>query len=113
MKKAPRPEALSILGRTFKVSYENNLDSLGLCECEGKSAIAIREGQAPIEEADTIVHEMLHAIWYVMDIGLHKSEEHVVRKLATGLTLALKNNPQLLAYLSNPEVCALLKPPRR
>lgn len=112
MKKDARPSALKILGREYKVSYRPDFHLSGECNRENNS-ITVLDGQPGIEEADTIVHEVLHAVWWLMDIGLSNQEEHVVRKLATGLTLVLKDNPQLLAYLSGPKVCALLKPPRR
>lgn len=100
MKKTTRPEKLRILGRDFKIAYETNASLLGECEAD-RQQITIRDGQVPIEEADTLVHESFHAIWYLMDIGQTSDmEEHVVRKLATGFTLLLKENPELLKYLS-------------
>lgn len=98
MKKTSRPTSLRILGRDFTLNYETNYPLLGECEAD-RQQITLRDSQAPIEEADTIVHETLHAVWYLMDIGLSDHEEHVVRKLATGLTLVLKDNPHLLDYL--------------
>ncbi|ATS93376.1 hypothetical protein HOS41_gp15 [Ralstonia phage DU_RP_I] len=90
------------MGRKFRVSYKDDLDGdLGYCE-PTKCKIEIENGQHPVEEADTVLHEVLHAVFYLMDIGLSaEEEEHVVRKVVTGLTQVFQDNPRLLAYLAN------------
>lgn len=110
--KYARPSQLRILGRNYSVVYNPHFTNYGECTVDEQS-IVIRDGQAHVEEADTLLHEAMHAVWALMDIGYSDVEEHVIRKLATGLTLVLKDNPQLLTYLSTPEACALLKPPRK
>nr|WLW40598.1 hypothetical protein HIBIKMCM_00031 [Ralstonia phage BOESR1] len=96
------------MGRTYEITFEEDLDVLGECgtiDCH----IAIKENQNPVEEADTVLHEVLHAVHFLMDIGLSpKLEEQVVRKMATGLMQVFADNPQLLMYLAN-----AAEPPRR
>lgn len=51
------------------------------------------------ETADTILHEILHAIFYKMYVGKGDDEEAVVSKLATGLVTVMKDNPELFKAL--------------
>lgn len=97
-----RPKALRVLGKPYVVTYEDlsGQGNLGLCH-NPEHEIDIHEGQPPIEEADTLLHEVMHAIFYQMGIGLsYKQEEHVVRRLATGLTAVFQDNPSFLKYLA-------------
>lgn len=103
-----RPHKLRIMGREYTVRYPEDLEVLGECRAED-CEIDVQDGQNPVEEADTVIHEVLHAIHFLMDIGLsHKVEEQVVRKMATGLMQVFADNPHLLMYLAN-----AAEPPRR
>lgn len=96
-----RPKKVRILGREYKVKYSDDVGALGTC-APTQCRIEIAEDQHPVEEADTFVHEIFHALFFLMDIGLtEKQEENVVRKLATGFTQVLLDNPHLLTYLAN------------
>lgn len=103
-----RPKKVRILGREYDIEYTDSIKELGLCtwtECK----IQIQEGQHEVEEADTVLHEILHAIHALMNIGLSsKVEETVVRKTATALIQVFLDNPQLVTYLANAG-----PPPRR
>lgn len=89
------------MGREYQVEYVESLDAYGYCNVNAH-LIQIDDGQDTTEEADTLVHEIFHALMFYMDIGLGaKKEEHVVRKLATGFTQVFRDNPHLLAYLAN------------
>lgn len=95
-----RPDSLRILGREFKIDYDDDLGSLGLCDAE-RAKIAIQEGQSVIEEADTILHEALHGLHYLFYFGLsRKVEEKVVRGTSTGLIQIFLDNPDFLKYLT-------------
>ncbi|QBE66848.1 hypothetical protein [Pseudoduganella lutea] len=97
-----RPQLIHILGRDYSITYELDDGDYGSCDtmqCE----IEVREGMPRVEEQDTVLHEVMHAVWALMDIGNRKVEEHVVRKMATGLLLVLQQNPDLTKYLVKPE----------
>lgn len=103
-----RPKKVRILGREYSLKYTEDITELGLCDT-AECKITIQEGQHPVEMADTIVHEIMHGVFYLMDVGLNaEQEENVVRKLATGFTQVLMDNPHLLTYLANAG-----PPPRR
>jgi hypothetical protein len=53
-----------------------------------------------VSHANTLLHEILHAIIYQWNIDLgEKTEEHLVNGLTNGLTTIFVDNPQLLDYL--------------
>ena len=53
-----------------------------------------------VSHANTIMHEILHAIIYQWNIELgDKEEEHLVSALSNGLTTVLVDNPKLMDYL--------------
>lgn len=74
-------------------------DAAGLCHF-GRALIDIRQGQHPIDETDTVLHEVFHAILYCQgrEYG-EEVEETYVRALATGLTAALQDNPEFASWL--------------
>jgi hypothetical protein len=80
--------------KTSPIAHEN----LGQCDHK-KMMICIEEEQVPVEELDTVIHEILHAIWYQMSIGEGPMEEEpIVRRTANGLLQVILDNPDLLKY---------------
>lgn len=106
-----RPHEVRILGRNYQVVFDYDsplgLESLGVCNNQ-LMMIAVKDGQHPVEEADTLIHEIFHGIWYCMHIsGSGAGEEEVVRRMASGFMSVLMDNPDLLKYLS-----AVKNPPK-
>lgn len=66
--------------------------------------IYLNRNQSAERAADTLLHEVLHAVWDVAGLDavpmLH--EEVVVRAFATHLTDILNTNPQLTDFILNP-----------
>jgi hypothetical protein len=66
--------------------------------------IEVCEGQGKAQEASTLLHECLHAIfadrWTFYDHHDkdHKLEEKVVRDLESGLAAFIKDNPKVIKY---------------
>ena len=55
-----------------------------------------------VSHANTLIHELLHAIIYQWNMDLdEKIEESVVNGLANGLTTIFVDNPKLIDYLKN------------
>lgn len=97
------PELLRIFGRTYRVLKETvgglGQDRVGSCD-NINQIIVIDALQSPVEEADTLLHEVLHAIAYTMKIGLDlDDEEKVVAALATGLLGVIQDNPEFGEWL--------------
>lgn len=89
-----------ILGQVYEIRWEPPADgSRGECDYVIKR-IHVDPSYAPVEQADTLLHEILHGVVWGMKLGLSPSkEEKIVCALASGLTAVLQDNPQLRAYL--------------
>ena len=62
--------------------------------------IGYTEEEKGISHANTLLHEILHAIVYQWNIELEdKEEEKLVNGLTNGLTTVLVDNPKLVDYL--------------
>jgi len=100
-----RPVELKIMGRKYVVNWylETPMGQMNLGQCDNRHMIIdMLAVQHPAEEADTLIHEVLHAIWYTMSISEGGAdEEAVVRRMATGLTQVFLDNPHFLKYLSS------------
>lgn len=67
---------------------------------EQRLLITIAPGRAPSQERDTLLHELLHALWSHCALDQDDDEqERIVRSLAPWLLAALRDNPQLVAFL--------------
>jgi len=66
--------------------------------------IAIRDGQAPNAERDTLLHEVLHSILHMtsaVSVFKHaEREEVVVNALAVGVLDVLRRNPAFVTWLT-------------
>jgi hypothetical protein len=49
--------------------------------------------------ADTLIHEITHAIWWVYGLEDKDEEERTVATLSTGWTQVYRDNPSLLDWL--------------
>jgi len=61
--------------------------------------ITIKDDQHPIEEADTVLHEVIHGIDNIIGLGL---EETQVRHLASSLIGVFLDNPEFSQWLITP-----------
>ena len=92
------------MGRDYIVIFEKEAtfksSTAGLCDNQ-KMIITILDEQHPVEELDTVIHELLHSLWHQMSMGEHPPEEEVlVRKTAGGLTQVFMDNPHFIKYIS-------------
>lgn len=101
-----RPRIIKVFGRAYVISYEpalyfGGVPNVGMCDTSNL-VIHVLDGQPPVEEASTLINELLVAIWFIMTIdhdGL--DEEGMVRSLASGLVWVFLDNPELMAYLQS------------
>jgi len=97
--------------KNIKIGYRDykikNLDSIvSKCnEINGQflasdGMIALSSTEDNISHANTLIHEILHAIVYQWGIELDdKDEERICNTIANGLTTVFIDNPSLLSYL--------------
>lgn len=87
---------LKILGKRWTVENVESdiLQELGADgACLSKSRILIAANLTDDEYRETLIHELLHAIWAGMDIGYSEStEEKVVSALAKGIAAFVVDN---------------------
>lgn len=90
--------------KDFDIIFINKIDkgkSIGECVLPSsehklsKGKIRIAKGQDGIEKANTILHEILHAICYVKGLELtDKLEERIVCAITNGIVGFIKDNPK-------------------
>lgn len=99
----PLPSVIFLGAADYEVKEKKHFDLLGET-LNDDALIKIKVKQAAATKRDTMLHEVLHAIcWlsgYSHNNGLnHDSEEALVRTFTPWLLAALRDNPDLLAFL--------------
>ncbi len=82
-------------------------DAMGYCD-KGRKAIYIAPHSHPIEQVDTLIHEILHAIYSQRGIYTADNrgeEEHLVHQFAGGLTEVMARNPKLVDWIQEQLTC--------
>jgi hypothetical protein len=74
---------------------------MGLCS-EEDLEIAIALGTAPAHQAETMVHELLHAIWGAGSLADEGpvDEEQIVTVLAKGILQVARDNPEVISWIA-------------
>jgi hypothetical protein len=104
---APLPSSVKIGFRNYTINElkENAFNDEGealLGRHDWKGVIEINPHFQPEEVVNSFIHEILHGIVDVYNIGIDKeAEELYVRQLANPLTALLKDNPDLLKWIFN------------
>ena len=80
----------------FKLKFIS-LDSKDICDSHGwvdfnRELIALNPEQSVEALHDTFLHEVIHAVCYVMSIKMEEGDEQMTRRLATGLCMVWKDN---------------------
>lgn len=90
-------------GATAKRSVVALADLVGQCDLNALT-IWIDPDRPEARIRETLVHELLHALWDVAGLPSRDTErvgqEETVDALASGLTLLLRDNPALVKYLT-------------
>jgi hypothetical protein len=90
------PSAVRVLGRNYSIVVKEELTGLaGQCDYDNLR-IDIRSGQHSLLEADTLLHELVHAIDDAMQLKMSERQVHCT---ANGVIALLKDNPEFLEYL--------------
>lgn len=71
-------------------------------ECDKANAIIrVSTDRGSVKAANTLIHEILHAAWDIGDMPGKVDEEKVVTVLANQLSQVWRDNPGLVAYLTD------------
>lgn len=81
----------------------NDSDEYGNCDTHAQR-ITISNNQTAQSAGDTVLHEIIHAIWNESGLAFIKrpDEEAIVRITATWLKLVFRDNPDLAPFILNP-----------
>ena len=100
------PESIKIGYRDYKLEkWKQTVASAN--EAQGQffakeGVIGYTAEETGVSHANTLIHEMLHAIIYQWNMYVdEKVEESIVNGLANGLTTIFVDNPKLMGYLKN------------
>lgn len=101
-----RPYRIKIGPHRYKVigdaKAERHLDHDRLAECDtARAEIRVRPGQAPTQERDSVLHEVLHACWDQTALRDHDIEEQVVSSLAPILLGVIRDNAEFMRWLAD------------
>ena len=90
-----KPEKIKIFGHQYDVDYRElrGDDRLGESS-NAQNRIVIDPWQAPSQQEDTFLHEMVHQISNVLGLKL---DEGTVWRLAAGLHTIIVDNPQVFS----------------
>jgi len=75
---------------------DNNLGTFS----ETAMAISLREKYASQQqEAETLLHEIFHAIFKVMNLRGKDTEERLVSLMSIGMAMMIRDNPDFMKWL--------------
>lgn len=98
------PEYVKLGGQTWQLrrtSIESDLNLFGRTKVR-HSLIEIDNDQSPGQERDTVLHELLHAIASVIQVFADPGEEErAVSAISPWLLSLVRDNPELIAYLTS------------
>lgn len=98
-----RPDSVRVAGRDYSIDYvlphPLGTEATGICDNMAQKIVCL-EGLTPLEEGDTVLHEVIHAVDFVAGLDL---QERQVRHLATILLGVLQDNPQFATWLAQPK----------
>lgn len=104
-KKSKFPKKIKIGPYTYTVDLypDSTVSDHGACVYSHQT-IFLNPSQHAERAGDTLLHEVLHAIWDLagFDTMPDLHEETIVRSYASWLTAVLKDNPELARFVLNP-----------
>ena len=104
-RKAGVPSQIKVANLIFKIEFvepthKSVQDSFGFVDFDTET-IGLNTEQSPESLHDTFLHELIHAICYVMSIEMDEGEEQMTRRLATGLCTVWKDNRKVFDWWQN------------
>lgn len=100
----PPVRHVDILAHRYTLEVVPNMsdDELGRCHTT-EQCIYVRDDLRPDATRDVVLHEIIHAIHFHMELVDGSSEESFTSRTATGLRTVLVNNPLLCSWIFESE----------
>ena len=103
VKKVTPPSVVKIGYQDFALLFEelnvDNAGHYGITHTVHSNIRVTNMGNA-VEKINTLIHELLHAVFHTQGIKLDRdTEETVVNSTANGLTALIRDNPRLIHYI--------------
>jgi hypothetical protein len=89
------PKKIKVIGKTYTVSENTEMDHWGRCTY-GKILISYDPNQHATQLKDTILHEVIHAVEYSMQLDMDEKQVHA---MSTGILAVLLDNPKFAEWL--------------
>jgi hypothetical protein len=86
---------IDIIGKRYAVQFVEGEGDYGECFSD-QCRIEVRATQCHQQQADTLLHEAMHAVDHEMHCSMSEPQ---IRRMATGLLALLRQNPELVAFL--------------
>jgi hypothetical protein len=98
--KLPPVRHVIILGQLYRIELSKDIsdDELGRCETTHQK-IFINERQGACSMRDTVLHEVGHALFYLMNLKDDCTEEDFVSRFSTGLRSVMLENKVLSEWI--------------
>ncbi len=71
----------------------------GLFHSEKMEIHLRKEFSSAQQAADTLLHEVLHAVWHIAGLSHKDGEERLVATLATQICAVVRQNPDIVRFL--------------
>lgn len=98
--KLPPIRHVIILGQLYRIEVTQDVsdEELGRCETTHQK-LMINERQGACSIRDTVLHEISHALFYLMNLKDDCSEEDFVSRFSTGLRSVMIENKALSKWI--------------
>lgn len=86
---------------TYRIAVTPDIDEFGHT-ANDVHRISINVDQSTVSMKDTLLHEVLHACFFTVNLRDqvdYEAEERIVRRLSTILLQVLRSNPKLVEYV--------------
>lgn len=99
------PSSVKVAYRTYRIEMLDHWEATEkqrFGECDKNAAvIRLDEKLDRFKMANTVLHELIHAIWYAFNGPEAKiTEENIAFVVSNGLTTVLRDNPALAVWLT-------------
>ena len=97
------PQPIKVGYRTYRVEWEENWDAVNRNRLAShdpcKALITFCPWIDKQEAANCLIHEVLHAVWWMWCVMEKPNEETAIGNIANGLASVLADNPGLFEWI--------------